>query len=158
MDLGVQVESLENRFRHHIEIWDPIYASYIESEICAILYLSTFWKVSVSSSTKGDYFMSKKTECNPPPRVPHCMTGLGLLRPLWVCIYLEKLFCKSYLNRPLRVLASYWKYAKQGIFIVICWCWVGWKQQRKPTIDDTQLIPLRVDCMDLRYYCLEGLE
>jgi hypothetical protein len=43
-----------------IEIWDPIYASYIVSEICAISYLSTFWKVSVSSSTKGHYVMSKK--------------------------------------------------------------------------------------------------
>jgi hypothetical protein len=66
MALGVQIESLENRFRHQIDIWDPIYASYIVSEICAISYLSnyslsTFWKVSVSSSTKGDYVMSKKT-------------------------------------------------------------------------------------------------
>jgi hypothetical protein len=25
MALGVQVESLENRFRHQIEIWDPAY-------------------------------------------------------------------------------------------------------------------------------------
>ena len=78
MALCVQVESLENRFGHQIEIWDPIYASYIVLEICAISYLSnyslsTFWKVSISSFTNWDYVMSKKNECeprSPPPPTP----------------------------------------------------------------------------------------